>query len=87
VLWLLAAELRKLIRPLVWGAGLAIIGFCLLITWGGANNASGALASPRIPDVCARAVTAQCQQVVAHVRTLRPGPPRLRPACSRSPAK
>ena len=65
VLWLLAAELRKLIRPLVWGAGLAIIGFCLLITWGGANNASGALASPRIPDVCARAVTAQCQQVVA----------------------
>ena len=33
--WLLAAELRKLIRPLVWGTGLAIIGFCLLITWGG----------------------------------------------------
>jgi ABC-type transport system involved in multi-copper enzyme maturation permease subunit len=66
VLWLLVAELRKLIRPLVWGAGLAITGFCLLITWGGANNARGALASPRIPDVCARAVTAQCQQVVAH---------------------
>jgi ABC-type transport system involved in multi-copper enzyme maturation permease subunit len=66
MLWLLAAELRKLIRPLVWGTGLAIIGFCLLITWGGANNARGALASPRIPDVCARAVTAQCQQVVAH---------------------
>jgi hypothetical protein len=68
VLWLLAAELRKLIRPLVWGSGLAIIGFCLLITWGGANNARGALASPRIPDVCARAVTAQCQQVVARAR-------------------
>src|ERR1700720_2769312 len=66
MLWLLAAELRKLIRPLVGGTGLAIIGFCLLITWGGANNAHGALASPRIPDVCARAVTAQCQQVVAH---------------------
>ena len=66
MLWLLAAELRKLIRPLVWGTGLAIIGFCVLITWGGANNAHGALASPRIPDVCARAVTAQCQQVVAH---------------------
>jgi hypothetical protein len=32
VLWLLLAELRKLIRPLVWGAGLAITGFCLLIT-------------------------------------------------------
>ncbi len=66
MLWLLAAELRKLIRPLVWGTGLAIIGFCLLITWGGANNARGALASPRIPDVCARAVTAQCRQVIAH---------------------
>ena len=66
MLWLLAAELRKLIRPLVWATGLAIIGFCLLITWGGANNARGALASPRIPDVCARAATAQCTQVVAH---------------------
>src|ERR1017187_2549199 len=66
VLWLLVAELRKLIRPLVWGTGLAIIGFCLLITWGGANNARGAMASPRIPDVCARAVTAQCRQVIAH---------------------
>ena len=66
MLWLLAAELRKLVRPLVWGTGLVIIGFCLLITWGGANNARGALASPRIPDVCARAVTAQCRQVIAH---------------------
>jgi MalT-like TPR region/ABC-2 family transporter protein len=66
MLWLLAAEFRKLIRPLVWGTALAIIGFCLLITWGGVNNARGALASPRIPDVCARAVSAQCRQVVAH---------------------
>src|SRR5256884_8255734 len=66
VLWLLVAELRKLIRPLVWGAGLAIPGFCLLTPWGGANTARGALASPRIPDVGARAVTARCQQVVAH---------------------
>lgn len=66
MLWLLVAELRKLIRPLVWGTGLVIIGFCLLITWGGANNAHGALASPRIPDVCAQAVTTQCRQVVAH---------------------
>lgn len=66
MLRLLAAELRKLIRPLVWGTGLAICGFCLLITWGGANNARGALASPRVPDVCARAVTAQCRQVIAH---------------------
>jgi ABC-type transport system involved in multi-copper enzyme maturation permease subunit len=66
VLWLLVAELRKLVRPLVWGTALAIIGFCLLLTWGGANNARGALASPRIPDVCARAATAQCRQVIAH---------------------
>ena len=66
MLQLLVAELRKLVRPLVWGTGLAIIGFCLLLTWGGANNARGALASPRIPDVCARAATAQCRQVIAH---------------------
>ena len=63
MLWLLVAELRKLIRPLVWGTGLAIIGFCLLITWGGANNARSALASPRIPDVCARAATTDPERV------------------------
>ena len=45
MLWLLVAELRKLIRPLVWGTGLAITGFCLLITWGGVNNARSALAA------------------------------------------
>ena len=66
MLWLLAAELRKLVRPLVWGTGLAIVGFCLLITWGGANNARSGLASPRIPDLCARAATAQCRLVIAH---------------------
>jgi ABC-type transport system involved in multi-copper enzyme maturation permease subunit len=66
VLWLLAAEFRKLVRPLVWGTGLVIMGFCLLVAWGGANNARAALASPRIPDVCARTATAQCKQVVAH---------------------
>jgi ABC-type transport system involved in multi-copper enzyme maturation permease subunit len=66
VLWLLRAEVRKLVRPLVWGTGLVIIGFCVLITWGGANNARAALASPRIPDVCAQAATAQCRQVIAH---------------------
>ena len=66
MLWLLVAELRKLHRPLVWGTGLAIMVFCLLITWGGANNARGALASPRIPDVCARVATTQCRQVIAH---------------------
>jgi ABC-type transport system involved in multi-copper enzyme maturation permease subunit len=66
VLWLLAAEFRKLARPLMWGTGLAITGFCVLITWGGVNNARGGLASPRIPDVCARAATVQCRAVIAH---------------------
>jgi len=64
--WLLAAELRKIVRPLVWGTALAIVAFCLLITWGAAHNAHAGLASPRIPDVCARAATAQCRQVIAH---------------------
>ena len=50
MLWLLKAEFRKLVRPLVWGTALTIVAFCLLITWGGANNASGGAASPRIPD-------------------------------------
>ena len=66
MLWLLKAEFRKLVRPLVWGTALAIVVFCLLITWGAANNASGGVASPRIPDVCARAATPQCTQVIAH---------------------
>ncbi|HYK31271.1 MAG TPA: hypothetical protein VEV63_04885 [Streptosporangiaceae bacterium] len=66
MLWLLGAELRKIVRPLVWGTALAIVAFCLLITWGAAHNAHAALASPRIPDVCAQAVTAQCRQVIAH---------------------
>ena len=30
MLSLLKAECRKLARPLVWGAGLAVVGFCLL---------------------------------------------------------
>ena len=68
MLWLLKAEFRKLVRPLVCGTALATVAFCLLITWGAANNASGAVASPRIPDVCARAATPQCTQVIAHAR-------------------
>jgi ABC-type transport system involved in multi-copper enzyme maturation permease subunit len=65
MLWLLVAEIRKLVRPLVWGTALAIVTFCLLITWGAANNSRAAVASPRIPDVCAQAGTAQCRQVTA----------------------
>jgi ABC-type transport system involved in multi-copper enzyme maturation permease subunit len=62
---LLRAEFRKLARPLVWAAGLTVTGFCLLITWGAANNAGAGLASPRIPDICDHAVTAQCRHVIA----------------------
>lgn len=69
MLWLLVAEFRKLVRPLVWGAALAIVAFCLLITWGAANNARAGLASPRIPDVCERAATAQCRHVGGHAHT------------------
>src|SRR5262245_46236573 len=63
---LLRAEFRKLARPLVWGSGLAVTGFCLLITWGAANNARGGLASPGIPNICVNAATAQCRNVIAH---------------------
>jgi ABC-type transport system involved in multi-copper enzyme maturation permease subunit len=64
--WLLAAEARKLGRPLVWGSALAVVAFCLLITWAGAHNARAGMASPRIPDICAQSATAQCRQLIAH---------------------
>lgn len=67
--WLLAAEARKLARPLVGAAALATVAFCLLITWGAANNARAGLASPRIPDVCQGAATARCRQVVLHAHS------------------
>jgi ABC-type transport system involved in multi-copper enzyme maturation permease subunit len=68
VLWLLAAEFRKLVRPLVWGTALAIVAFCLLITWGAAHNAAAGVASPRIPNICVTAQTEQCRQVVKIAR-------------------
>ena len=86
MLWLLAAELRKLIRPLVWGTGLVIIGFCLLITWGGANNARGALASPGFP-MSARGQRPRSAGRLSRTRTPRPGLPHRRRACSPSPAR
>lgn len=70
MLSLLKAEFRKLARPLVWGAGLTVIGFCLLLTWGGANNARRALTSPKIPAVCDHSATTQCQAVVAHAHAV-----------------
>jgi hypothetical protein len=66
MLGLLKAEFRKLIRPLAWGTALAIAAFCLLLTRAAARNARAAMASPKIPDICARAATAQCRQVIAH---------------------
>ena len=38
----------------------------MLITWAAAHNARAALASPKIPDICARAATGPCEQVIAH---------------------
>jgi len=66
MLLLLKAECRKLARPLVWGTGLAVVGFCLLLTWVAADNARGALSSPKIPDICSHSATPQCQSLVAH---------------------
>ncbi len=62
---LLRAEFRKLARPLVWGSAFSVIGFCVLITWGAANNARGGMASPRIPDICDHSASTQCQHVIA----------------------
>ena len=63
--WLLAAEARKLARPLVWGSALATIAFLVLLTWAATSNARRDLASPRIPDVCAAASTPQCRAVIS----------------------
>ncbi|MGH2717750.1 MAG: hypothetical protein ACRDJU_04115 [Actinomycetota bacterium] len=54
---LLVAELRKLVRPLVWGTGLAAIAFLLLLTVGATSNAASGLKSPRIPSACGGAVS------------------------------
>ena len=37
MLSMLASEMRQLARPLVGGKALAIVAFCLLITWGAAK--------------------------------------------------
>ena len=63
--WLLAAEARKLARPLVWGSALATIAFLVLLTWAATSNARSDLASPRFPDVCAAASTPQCRAVIS----------------------
>jgi ABC-type transport system involved in multi-copper enzyme maturation permease subunit len=51
-MWLLAAELRKLVRPLVWGTMAAAAGFCVLLAWGATSNAAASAAEPRVPSVC-----------------------------------
>jgi ABC-type transport system involved in multi-copper enzyme maturation permease subunit len=65
MIWLLAAEARKLIRPLVWGSALATVAFLVLLTWAATNNARSDLASPRIPDVCVGATTPACRSVIS----------------------
>ncbi len=64
MVWLLAAESRKLLRPLVWGAVLATVAFLLLLTWAATNNARSGLASPRVPDVCVGSTTPACERVI-----------------------
>lgn len=72
MVWLLAAESRKLLRPLVWGAVLATVAFLVLLTWAATNNARSGLASPRVPDVCVGSTTP------APVVTWPPPPPSMR---------
>jgi ABC-type transport system involved in multi-copper enzyme maturation permease subunit len=63
--WLLVAEVRKLRRPLVWGAALATVAFLVLLTWAATNNARSGVASPRIPNICSNSTTAACGAVVS----------------------
>lgn len=63
--WLLTAELRKLWRPLVWGAVAATAAFLVLLAWAAANNARGGLASPRVPDVCAGSAAPACRLAIS----------------------
>jgi len=64
MVWLLAAESRKLLRPLVWGAVLTIVAFLVLLTWAAANNARSGLASPRVPSVCVGSTAPACGRVI-----------------------
>lgn len=67
--WLLAAEARKLLRPLVWGAALAAVAFLVLLTWAATNNARSGLASPRVPTVCVGSPTQACKRVVSRANS------------------
>jgi ABC-type transport system involved in multi-copper enzyme maturation permease subunit len=64
MVWLLAAESRKLLRPLVWGAVLATVAFLVLLTWAATSNARSGLASPRVPNVCEGSTTPTCERVI-----------------------
>ena len=68
MIWLLAAEARKLVRPLAWGSALAAAVFLVLLTWAATSNARSDLASPRVPDVCAGAPTQACRVVINRAR-------------------
>jgi ABC-type transport system involved in multi-copper enzyme maturation permease subunit len=62
-MWLLIAELRKLVRPLVWGTVLASAGFCVLLVWGATSNASQSLnpGASVSRDCLVSPTTAACQ--------------------------
>jgi ABC-type transport system involved in multi-copper enzyme maturation permease subunit len=71
-MWLLIAELRKLVRPLVWGTIIATAGFCVLLTWGATSNAAqstGPQAS--VSGKCVRSPSPACQNPAAQQHDFR----------------
>jgi ABC-2 family transporter protein len=61
-MWLLIAELRKLVRPLVWGTILAAAGFCVLLAWGATSNAAQSLDPlASVSGECLRSPSPACQ--------------------------
>jgi hypothetical protein len=71
-MWLLVAEFRKLLRPLVIGTVLAAAGFCVLLAWGATSNASQSL-DPRatMSRDCLVAPTADCRAQAAQEHQFR----------------
>lgn len=57
---LLAAELHKLRRPLLWGTTLAAMAFFVLLAWGATQNAASSVQSPRLPNDCSTVMTPAC---------------------------
>lgn len=49
---LLSAELRKLVRPLLWGTAIASVLFFGLLVWGSSANAASSVRSPSSDSAC-----------------------------------